>query len=151
MELQLAILRACLTSTNPVIEDAPHLAGINIAVLRVNRFFHLEGTRIYQTQNHFLPRRPIYLVGDISWVGIKGRSRVVSADEGIDLADRHGCLHFESSSRKLEPVQWILDGLVRDVVARRRGQGVEGGVQGSTPHEKSFKDSLAQRVSRMFD
>ncbi|KAL3449379.1 hypothetical protein BJX65DRAFT_306419 [Aspergillus insuetus] len=150
MELQLAILRACLTSTTPVIEDAPHLAGINIAVLRVNRFFHTEGTKIYQTQNYFLPRRPIYLVGDISWVGIQGRSRVVSMDEGIELADRHGCIHFDSSSRKLEPVQRVVDGLVRDVLSRRQGQGVEGDLPGSTPREKSLR-SVAQRVSRLFD
>jgi hypothetical protein len=151
VELQLAILHACLTSPSPVIEDAPHLAGINIAILRVNRFFHTEGTKIYQAQNHFLPRRPIYLVGDITWVGIQGQSRVVSVYEGRELADRHGCVHFESSSRKLEPVQVVVDRLVRDVVARRRGQGVEGGVPGSTYREKSFKNSVAQRVSRMFD
>jgi hypothetical protein len=151
MELQLAILRACLTSANPVIEDAPHLAGINMAVLRVNKFFHEEGTKIYQTQNHFLPRRPIYIVGDISWVGIAGQSRVISEQEGRELAENYGCVHFESSSRKLEPVQMVVDGLVRDVVARRRGQGVEGGVPGSTSREKSFKNSVAQRVSRMFD
>jgi hypothetical protein len=150
-ELQLAILRACLTSASPVIEDAPHLAGINIAILRVNKFFHVEGTKIYQTQNHFLPRRPIYLVGDISWVGIAGQSRVVSEQEGRELAEQYGCAHFESSSRKLEPVQRVVDGLVRDVVARRRGQGAEDGVPGSTPREKSLRESVAQRVSRMFE
>ncbi|KAJ0424384.1 hypothetical protein BJY00DRAFT_309298 [Aspergillus carlsbadensis] len=151
MELQLAILRACLTSTSPVIEDAPHLAGINIAVLRVNRFFHLEGTKIYQTQNNFFPRRPIYLVADITWSGIGGRSRVVSMDEGRELAERYGCAYFESSSRKLEPVQVVVEGLVRDVVARRGGQGGDGSLPGSTPHEKSFRRSVAQRVSKLFD
>jgi hypothetical protein len=150
-ELQLAVLRACLTSTSPVIEDAPHLVGINIAILRVNKFFHFEGTKIYQTQNHFLPRRPIYLVADITWVGIEGRVRVISVDEARELADRHGCVHFESSSRKLEPVQEVVDGLVRDVVARRVEQGLEDALSGSTPRGKSLRKSVAQKVSTLFD
>ncbi|KAL3455355.1 hypothetical protein BJX64DRAFT_295115 [Aspergillus heterothallicus] len=151
-ELQLAILRACLTSPTPVIDQSPHLAGININILLVNRFFHAEGTKIYQNENDFLPRRPIHLVADTSWAGWEGKSAVIFEGEGRALADRYGCVFCESSSRSTEDVKNVVDGFVRDVVARGRDLGGFEGGSGvrKESHVRSIRRSLTQRVSKIF-
>ncbi|KAL3486293.1 hypothetical protein BJX62DRAFT_242148 [Aspergillus germanicus] len=150
MELQLAILRACLTSPTPVIEGKPYLAGINIAVLRVNKFFHEEGTKIYRTENQFIASRPMYLVADTTWVGIDGRSSAVPLKEGRELAQWCGCTFLEASSRKYEEVQVVVEGLVRDLVARRGNDWPGCGQPSPLPRPKLFR-SVVQRVSRMFE
>ncbi|KAL2819398.1 hypothetical protein BJX63DRAFT_381914 [Aspergillus granulosus] len=155
LELQLAILRVCLTSSKPVLEKKPHLAGININILLVSKFLYDEGTKIYRTENRFLPPRPIYLVADTTWVetGERLRPLAVPEDEGQALADRYACVFHESSSRSLEDVKAVVDEFIRDVVERKGEQRVFVGLRGARrmSHIRWMAKSMAQRVSRVLD
>ncbi|KAL4782864.1 hypothetical protein BJX76DRAFT_274841 [Aspergillus varians] len=156
-ELQIAVLRACLSSRYPILDRKPHLNGINTTVLLVNRFFHREGTRIFQTENRFLPRQPIYLAADAGGEGLGRRAdwNTVSAAEGRALADRFGCAFFEVSSASDRDVDGILTGVVKDCLARETG-GLHrpGVVQPRGRRNRSIRSvigSVTGRGSHMFE
>ncbi|THC94923.1 hypothetical protein EYZ11_005606 [Aspergillus tanneri] len=114
-ELQLAILRVCATSSYPIVDNKPHLSGINMNFLQVCKFFHEEGTRIFWAENTFVSSKLIYVVADMTYV-TPDNQRVITLAEGQALADQYGCKFFESSSRVHEDVEAVsLDKATADI------------------------------------
>ena len=120
-DLQLAVLRACLVSPDPIIDQKPHLNGINTNLLLVNKFCYREGRRIYKTQNRFLPLPPICLVADTSTRGfrrVEGDSGEDYVHKGRELAERLGVEFFDIPCESRSDVDRVVMGVVREFVAR---------------------------------
>lgn len=124
-DLQLAVLRACLVSPDPIIGQKPHLSGINMNLLLVNKFCYREGGRIYKTQNRFLPLPPICLVADSSTRGfgrVEGNSGDSAGEDyvhkGRELAKRLGVGFFDIPCQSRSGVDGVVMGVVREFVAR---------------------------------
>ncbi|KAL4880537.1 hypothetical protein BJY04DRAFT_71553 [Aspergillus karnatakaensis] len=150
-ELQLAVLQACLTSSQPIEDMKPHLSGINLNVLRVCKLFHEEGSKIFWNDNVFLARQPIYLVGDLTWS--TAEARVISSAHGQALANRFGCTFVELSSQSYEEVKALFIKALRACIASEEYIDEPSSAQ---PHRLRWYSisSLAQNVklkmSRMF-
>ncbi|KAK2753955.1 hypothetical protein FQN54_007314 [Arachnomyces sp. PD_36] len=119
LELQLALLRACLTSPMPITDHKLHRHGVDLNVLQVCRLLHDEGTKIFWNENTFATSCQIYLIADLTWVTPKEQP-VVTTAEGRSLAENFGCKVFESSSRVHDDVEPILTELVRENRARNK-------------------------------
>ncbi|KAK2791336.1 Ras GTPase [Emmonsiellopsis sp. PD_33] len=111
-ELQLAILRSCLTSPRPVVYQDPYSSGINVDVLWVCKLFYNEGRKIFREQNIFVSSQPIYLVADSSLV-TANRPQVITSAEGQNLADDLGMRFIELSTRDLDSVNALMDEVFR--------------------------------------
>ncbi|KAL2868938.1 uncharacterized protein BJX67DRAFT_348341 [Aspergillus lucknowensis] len=157
-ELQLAVLRACVTSSRPILDRKPANNDINMNILQVCRFFHDEGTKIFWAENRFESSRPVYLLADETWAD-RGRKRIDAA-EGRELAEQFGCKFFEHSSHSHEQVETVVMGMIREMIARapksipgastqseRRQQPVR---RRQRSNFRSVARSLAQGVSRIF-
>lgn len=120
-DLQLAVLRACLVSPDPIIGQKPHLNGVNTNLLLVNKFCYEEGGRIYKTQNRFLPLPPICLVADTStrrFGRVEGDSGGDYVHKGIELANRLGVGFLDIPCESRSDVDGAVMGVVREFVAR---------------------------------
>lgn len=116
-DLQRAIIRACLVSPEPIIDQKPHLNGINMNLLLVNKFCYEEGGTIFKTENRFLPLPPICIVADSSARDIwdSGEDLV---QKGKQLAERVGIGFFDISCQSRFDVDGVVMGVVREFVAR---------------------------------
>ncbi|KAL4863640.1 hypothetical protein BDV12DRAFT_177261 [Aspergillus spectabilis] len=151
-ELQLAVLRVCVTSSRPIVDKKPHLSGNNMNVLQACRLFHDEGSKMFWNENIFVAHQPIYLVGDLTWA--TPETRVIPSAQGQALADRFGCTFVESSSRSYEEVKTVVLGLLGKCIA-----GYEHAVE-PTPRQSahrlerhsisSIARNVKQRMSRLF-
>ncbi|KLJ07864.1 hypothetical protein EMPG_16646 [Blastomyces silverae] len=112
-ELQIAVLREALTCPDPVPLPMPHVAGINLNILKACKLFYEEGSRIFWKENTFLPLKPMTLVAETGWV-TPSKPRAVTTEEGQKLARRLGCKYVELSSRYNEPVVDVVADLVRE-------------------------------------
>ncbi|KGQ01035.1 hypothetical protein PAAG_12286 [Paracoccidioides lutzii Pb01] len=111
-ELQLAVLRAALVSSDPVVLPTPHINGININILKVCKLFHEEGTRIFWKENIFTFWKPFCIVAETAFV-TPAKSRAVTTEEGQELAYRLGCNFVELSSKSYGDVENVFTGLIR--------------------------------------
>ncbi|KAK2809403.1 hypothetical protein FQN50_003862 [Emmonsiellopsis sp. PD_5] len=111
-ELQLAILRNCLTSPRPVVYHDPYSSGINLDVLWACKLFYDEGRKIFWEQNRFVSSKPIYLFADSSLV-TADRPQVITSAEGQKLADDFGMRFIELSTRDLDSVNAAMDEVIR--------------------------------------
>lgn len=121
-DLQLAVLRACLVSTEAVIDQKAYLNGINMNLLLVNKFCYEEGGKIYRSENRFLPLPPICLVADASMgiLGSGGDSGDHLVDKGRQLAEKFGVGFFNISCES-RAVDGVVMGIVREFIARGEG------------------------------
>lgn len=111
-ELQLSILRMCLTSPDPIIDRKPHHNNINMDILLVCKMFYNKGIKFYREANTFRPSMPVWIVADIT--NPSSRKQQVTSEDGKALADRLGCTFVESSSMIYDTVEPIFEGLVRE-------------------------------------
>ncbi|KAL2862600.1 uncharacterized protein BJX67DRAFT_366134 [Aspergillus lucknowensis] len=118
IELKLQILRACLTSCKPIDLYKPHKAGININVLRACKLFHEEGTKIFWTENSFLPRQSLFIVADFSFVTELAQP-LIHQNEVRALVGRFDCEFYESSSKNNGDVVKVFTGVVRRCRAKK--------------------------------
>ncbi|KAF8846893.1 hypothetical protein BDZ45DRAFT_666431 [Acephala macrosclerotiorum] len=116
LELQRAILRVCVTSSDPITDYKPHYNDININVLQVCKLFYEEGTKIFWAENTFTSSKPTYVVADMTWA--TPTTQQVASVEGRALADRLGCKFFESSSKVHEDVEAVFADIIRECRAR---------------------------------
>ncbi|EGC45874.1 conserved hypothetical protein [Histoplasma capsulatum var. duboisii H88] len=112
-ELQLAILRAALRCPDPVPLPMAHIRGINLNILKVCKFFHEEGSKIFWKENTFMPLKPMTVVADLARVTIT-QPRAVTTAEGHEFARRLGCKYTELSSKDHEPVMEVVKDLIRE-------------------------------------
>ncbi|KAL2867761.1 uncharacterized protein BJX67DRAFT_352208 [Aspergillus lucknowensis] len=117
VELKIAVLRTCLTSSRPIVGYLPHTAGINFNVLRVCRLFHREGTKIFWAENRFVPWKSICLVADYTYTPLW--DVCVSPSEGRALARRLGARFEMSSSKETSDVERVVAAVVRECRARK--------------------------------
>ncbi|KKZ67751.1 hypothetical protein EMCG_06618 [[Emmonsia] crescens] len=141
-ELQLAVLRAALTSPDPVALDTPHVSGINLNILKVCKLFHEEGTKIFWKENTFMTMKLIIVVADTSWV-TPNKPRAVTTEEGQEFARRLGCNYVELSSKVNEPVMGVMSDLVREhknwTLAAAINSGSAPQVQSTNPIAQGMK------------
>ncbi|PGH06281.1 hypothetical protein GX51_02478 [Blastomyces parvus] len=112
-ELQLAVLRAALTSPDPIPIAMPNITGINLNILKACKFFYEEGSKIFWKENTFSPMKPMTLVAETGFVS-PTNPRVVTTEEGQKIARSFGCKYVELSSRQHEPVEGVVIDLIRD-------------------------------------
>ncbi|ODH41726.1 hypothetical protein ACO22_01304 [Paracoccidioides brasiliensis] len=96
-ELQLAVLRAALVSSDPVVLPTPHINGININILK-----------------------PFCIVAEIAFV-TPAKPRAVTTEEGQELARRLGCNFVELTSKTYNDVENVFTGLIRKHRSRVAG------------------------------
>ncbi|OJI99712.1 hypothetical protein ASPVEDRAFT_81307 [Aspergillus versicolor CBS 583.65] len=122
-DLQLAVLRACLVSPEAIIDQKPHLNGINVNLLLVNKFCYREGGKIYRSENRFLPLPPICLVADSSTgiLGSGGDSGDHLVDKGRQLAEKFGVGFVTISCESKTSVDGVVMGIVRRFIATGEG------------------------------
>ncbi|PGH34031.1 hypothetical protein GX50_03178 [[Emmonsia] crescens] len=142
-ELQLAVLRAALTSPDPVVLHTPHVSGINLNILKVCKLFHEEGTKIFWKENTFMTMKPITVVADTAWV-TPNKPRAVTTEEGQEFARRLGCNYVELSSKVNEPVMGVVSYLVREHKNWTMAAAINSG---SAPQVQS-SDPIAQGMKR---
>ncbi|KAK2787480.1 hypothetical protein FQN52_007198 [Onygenales sp. PD_12] len=121
-ELQIAVLRACVTSSHPIaLYKNPDANGINMNVLLACKFFYEEGIKIFHVANTFISPNPSYIVADTTWIPTSypmAQQHCDAIEKGRDLANQLGCKFMQSSSRQLREVEAVFVDAVREFRAR---------------------------------
>ncbi|KAK2804526.1 hypothetical protein FQN50_006601 [Emmonsiellopsis sp. PD_5] len=121
-ELQIAVLRACVTSPHPIVYNNPGANGINMNVLQTCKLFHEEGTKIFHAENKFISHKPFYIVADTTWIPTYPMTQQHrdAIEKGRELAKQLGCKFMQSSSRQLREVEAVFVDAVREFRAQEQ-------------------------------